>query len=145
MNCIACERIDQIKQGSNPHFIRELETSYLVLADNQYYEGFCIHLLKEHHEQLPSLPIEIQVKIFEEVATTAKILSQVFSPVRINYACLGNECHHIHWHIVPRYNWDPEPTEVIWTPSNFARKKLAEPERRLKLIEKIRSASIKEG
>lgn len=129
----------QIKVGTNSHFIAERETSYLVLADNQYYEGYCIHLLKEHYEQLTDLPKDIQLKLFQEVAHTAEVLFKSFSPVRINYACLGSECHHIHWHLVPRYDWDPEPTETIWTPTNHARKKFADVDRRAALVEKIRN------
>ena len=33
--CFICDRIEQIKSGTNPYFVRELETGYVVLGDNR--------------------------------------------------------------------------------------------------------------
>jgi len=35
-------------------------------------------------------------------------LATAFFPDRINYAHLANKRHHVHWHIVPRYEVEPE-------------------------------------
>ena len=32
----------------------------------------------------------------------------LFRSVRINYENLGNQLHHIHWHVIPRYADEPE-------------------------------------
>lgn len=37
--CLICERIELIKQGKNPHFVKELETGYVVIGDGQYLKG----------------------------------------------------------------------------------------------------------
>lgn len=34
-------------------------------------------------------------------------LRLAFYPDRINYAHLANAIHHVHWHVVPRYEKDP--------------------------------------
>ena len=44
MTCLACDRIEQIKQGQNPRFIAELSQSYVVLGDEQFYRGWCVLL-----------------------------------------------------------------------------------------------------
>ena len=38
MGCLVCERIDMIKKGSNPYFVKELETGYIVIGDHQRVE-----------------------------------------------------------------------------------------------------------
>ncbi|CAN5499822.1 HIT family protein [soil metagenome] len=114
MDCFACNRIEQIRRGENPYFIAELSESYAVLADEQPYQGWCILLLKDHHEQLAGLPLERQANLWNDVAKVASAITRELGPVRINYENLGNQLHHIHWHIIPRYENDPDPKMPIW-------------------------------
>ena len=46
-NCIVCERIELIKQGKNPYFVRDLETGYVVMGDYQRFYGYTLFLCKE--------------------------------------------------------------------------------------------------
>ena len=41
-----------IKNGTNPYFVKELETGYVVLGDNQYFKGYTIFLAKEHKNEI---------------------------------------------------------------------------------------------
>lgn len=41
-NCMICERIDLIKQGQNPYFVRELNTGYVVIGDHQRINGYTV-------------------------------------------------------------------------------------------------------
>ena len=52
MDCSACARIARIADGGNPDFVVTLAESHVTLADEQAYRGYCILLLKDHHEQL---------------------------------------------------------------------------------------------
>ena len=114
MDCFACERIQQIRRGENPHFFAELAESYAVLADEQAYRGWCILLLKDHHEHLAGLPLDRQSRLWNDVARVASAVTRELKPVRINYECLGNLLHHIHWHVIPRHADDPDPTKPVW-------------------------------
>ncbi len=114
MTCEACDRIEQIRAGKNPRFIAELSESFVVLSDEQFYRGWCILLLKDHHEHLAALPIDRQTNLWRDVAFVAQTLTRELMPVRINYECLGNQLHHIHWHIIPRYPDDADPTMPVW-------------------------------
>src|SRR5690606_12311995 len=109
MGCLACERISEIVSGVNPYFVAELDESYAVLSDDQPYEGWTILLLKEHCEPLTELPVDRQLRLFKDVARVAGALQREFRPVRINYECMGNQLHHIHWHVIPRYADDSDP------------------------------------
>ena len=47
-----CDRIEMIKQGTNPYFVKELETGYVVIGDNQHVKGYMLFLCKEHKTEL---------------------------------------------------------------------------------------------
>ena len=46
--CIICDRIKMIKEGTNPYFVKELETGYVVIGDHQHFKGYTLFLFKEH-------------------------------------------------------------------------------------------------
>ena len=39
-DCLVCDRIEQIKNGKNQYFVRELKTGYVVLGDALYDEKY---------------------------------------------------------------------------------------------------------
>lgn len=38
--CFICERIGMIQKGTNPYFVKELETGYVVIGDHQHFKGY---------------------------------------------------------------------------------------------------------
>lgn len=44
--CLICQRIELIKAGQNPYFVKELETGYVVIGDYQYFKGYTLFLAK---------------------------------------------------------------------------------------------------
>jgi diadenosine tetraphosphate (Ap4A) HIT family hydrolase len=114
MSCPACDRLDRARAGRDPDFIAALPDSMVFLADEQAYRGYCLVITKEHAEQLDQVPIERQVRLWEDVARVASALRAAVEPARINYACLGNFLTHVHWHVIPRHADDPEPLHPIW-------------------------------
>ncbi|MBC8107793.1 MAG: HIT family protein [Anaerolineae bacterium] len=140
MDCFACDRIEQIRRGENPHFIAELPESFVVLADEQPYEGWCILLLKDHHEHLAGLPLQRQAKLWDDVAKVAGAITRELKPVRINYENLGNQLHHIHWHVIPRHANDPDPKMPVWTRVREAFQVFLSAEAEAKLIARLRRA-----
>jgi diadenosine tetraphosphate (Ap4A) HIT family hydrolase len=140
LNCLACHRIEQIRRGDNPHFVAELAESYVVLADEQAYRGWCILLLKDHHEHLADLSLDRQTRLWEDVAKVAAAMTREFEPVRINYECLGNELHHIHWHVIPRYANDPALQAPVWMRSREDRHVILKPDDEAAMVARLRSA-----
>jgi diadenosine tetraphosphate (Ap4A) HIT family hydrolase len=138
--CPICKRLSSLRDGTDPAMITELEESIVVLADPQGYPGWCILLLKEHAEHLADLQIARQERLFGEVARVAGAIRAVCSPRRLNYECLGNEVAHVHWHIVPRYPGDPQPTGPIWVRPPDERAGAMTAARRAELIGQLRSA-----
>jgi diadenosine tetraphosphate (Ap4A) HIT family hydrolase len=140
MECSACARLAKIVDGSNPDFVATLSESHVTLADEQAYRGYCILLLKDHHEQLDALPFDRQRRLWDDVTRVAAALRKIVSPVRLNYACLGNFVTHVHWHVIPRHADDPEPLNPIWNrPLSERRKSLPVAEREA-LVRELRTA-----
>lgn len=140
MSCLGCDRIENIRAGRDPDFVAELSESYVVLADEQAYRGYCLVFLKDHHESLTAIPWERRGNLFDDVMRVATVLERELAPARVNYACLGNWLQHVHWHVTPRYADDPEPLHPIWV-RTLAERRIALPaSERRELIAQLRRA-----
>ena len=114
MSCLICERIEMIKQGTNPYFIAELETGYAVIGDHQHFKGYTLFLLKEHFTELHFMPHEMKKKHLEEMSLVYEAVFNAFKPDKMNAELLGNGDPHIHWHLFPRYDSDPLRRRPVW-------------------------------
>lgn len=106
--CFICERIEMIKNNTNPYFVKELETGYVVLGDNQHFKGYTIFLCKEHKTELFQLNRFDKMKFLEEMSIVAEAVSKAFDAEKMNYELLGNGDTHLHWHLFPRRSDDIE-------------------------------------
>lgn len=95
--CFICERIQRIKEGTNPYFVKELETGYVVLGDNQHFKGYTLFLCKEHQTELFTLDHDTKMKYLEEMSIVAEAVAKAFDAEKMNYELLGNGDTHLHW------------------------------------------------
>ena len=100
--CLICERIELIKQGKNPHFVKELETGYVVIGDGQYFKGYTLFLAKEHVTELHQMEYETKIKFLEEMSIVQEAVAKAFQAEKMNIELLGNGDAHVHWHLFPR-------------------------------------------
>ncbi|MFH1564759.1 MAG: HIT family protein [bacterium] len=113
-NCLICSRINSIKNSTNPYFIIELKTGYVVFADHQFFKGYVLFLCKQHKTELHQLDTEYKKNFLIEMSLVAETVFKAFKPEKLNYELLGNKDSHLHWHIIPRYRYDPHPQRAIW-------------------------------
>lgn len=106
--CLICDRIQQIKNGTNPYFVKELETGYVVLGDYQHFKGYTLFLCKEHKTELFELEPAFKVRFLEEMSLAAEAAYHAFGAEKMNYELLGNGDTHLHWHLFPRKKGDLE-------------------------------------
>ncbi|MDE6726312.1 MAG: HIT family protein [Oscillospiraceae bacterium] len=104
--CLVCERIEMIKNGENPYFVKELETGYVVIGDHQYFKGFTLFLCKRHETELFHLDREFKMKFLEEMSIVAEAAARAFDAEKMNYELLGMGDAHMHWHLYPRRSGD---------------------------------------
>ena len=100
--CLICERIELIKQGKNPHFVKELEAGYVVIGDGQYFKGYTLFLAKEHVTELHQMEYETKIKFLEEMSIVQEAVAKAFQAEKMNIELLGNGDAHVHWHLFPR-------------------------------------------
>lgn len=122
--CYICQRIKDIKDKKNIHFVKELKTGYVVLCDLQLFKGYTIFLSKVHKKELYELDKEFKVAFLNQMSLVAEAVGKAFNPLKINYELLGNTDSHVHWHLIPRYGDDPDPGMPIWS---LGRKILSDP------------------
>lgn len=104
--CFVCDRISMIKGETNPYFVKELETGYVVIGDHQHFKGDTLFPCKEHKTELFHLEQEKKLKFLEEMSMVAEAVSEAFDAEKMNYELLGNGDTHLHWHLFPRVNGD---------------------------------------
>lgn len=114
MSCLICERIEMIKNGTNPYFVTELETGYVVLGDYQRYKGYTCFLSKIHVTELHFMNYKYRIKHLEEMSLVAEAVYKVFEADKMNHAMLGNLDSHVHWHLIPRLKGDTPAGAPIW-------------------------------
>lgn len=145
--CLICDRIEMIKNGINPYFVKEMETGYVVLGDHQHFEGYTLFLCKQHVTELFHLEPKYKMKFLEEMSMVAQAVALAFKAEKMNVELLGNGDAHVHWHLFPRVNGDLEgygnhgngpvwwyPMEKMYDDSNRpSSKKLADMKEKLQI------------
>lgn len=108
--CLICDRIEQIKRGENPYFVKELHTGYVVLGDNQHFRGYTLFLYKSHENKTELFHLEPaeRARFLEEMSIVAQAVSNAFGAEKMNYELLGMGDAHLHWHLFPRVAGDIE-------------------------------------
>jgi diadenosine tetraphosphate (Ap4A) HIT family hydrolase len=107
-HCTLCDRIAAGSRGQLPSLIHQFPNSLLVVGDHQFHRGYCVLIYKEHVREMHDLPVPIQREVFTELMTATKAIAKAFKPWKMNHACYGNQVPHIHWHIFPRYDTEPD-------------------------------------
>jgi diadenosine tetraphosphate (Ap4A) HIT family hydrolase len=113
-NCGVCDRVRRIEEATNPYFVAELESGYVVMGDHQLFRGYALLLCKEHKTGLHQLGAESKRAFLEEMSILAEAVFKAFRPRKLNYELLGNSIEHMHWHIIPRHEDDPRPIGPVW-------------------------------
>jgi diadenosine tetraphosphate (Ap4A) HIT family hydrolase len=95
----------------------ESNTSIGKLNPDQYFQGYSFVTLKWHNEELYELSDKDRKGFLEDMSQVARVLSETFTPDKMNYELLGNGMPHLHWHLIPRFKTDPFWGRPIWTGS----------------------------
>ena len=104
------------QRGGHDHRrIADLAVSTAVLASReQFYRGYSLLVLNQHATELFELDPTIRQKFMEDANRLADALNKTFKPLKMNYCILGNILPHLHWHLIPKRDTDPDPTWPVW-------------------------------
>lgn len=114
-DCLVCERINMVKKGDNPYFVKELKTGYVVIGDHQRIKGYSLFLCKECQTELHFLEPSFRDEFLHEMSIVAQAVYNAFQPDKLNYELLGaGKGLHMHWHIFPRRAGDTPKPGPVW-------------------------------
>lgn len=76
-----------------------------LFVDDQYYIGRSVIVLRNRHiTNISDINSAEREELFDEVLPDINnSLDSTFSPDLYNYSSLGNDCRHLHIHVIPRY------------------------------------------
>ena len=104
MYCMEDERRNQLMIE-----IAQLEVSTVFLFKEQTYKGRCNVVYKDHVKELFHLEEQELTSFMKDVKKVAEAVDKAFGPNKINYGAYGDTLHHLHMHVVPKYegkeNW----------------------------------------
>lgn len=84
--------------------IREYKLWTLYLNENQCYLGrVCLVANRSDAKDFIEMTEAEREEFFSSAKQVNKALKKLFKPDLMNYAALGNNFHHLHVHLIPRY------------------------------------------
>lgn len=83
--------------------ICDLSVSMLYLFREQSHPGRVIVAYKDHVSEMVELTPQERAAYLEDINRVAVALHQVFHPKKVNYGAYGDTGHHLHFHLVPKY------------------------------------------
>jgi diadenosine tetraphosphate (Ap4A) HIT family hydrolase len=119
--CTFCRKMATLEQMPEDEVVWQFEHSVAFLGPWQFYHGYCVLASRLHASELSQLNDEVRLYFLDEMCTLAKAIEECFQPRKLNYEMLGNQTPHLHWHVIPRYAHDTDPTHPIWSAIERAR------------------------
>lgn len=107
------ERVDLANRGEHPSAIVRLASGWVVVADTQPVEGYCLLLSDPVVPNLNSLDETGRTKYCLDMIRVGDALLKVTGCARINYETWGNLDPALHTHIVPRYLTEPSDKRTL--------------------------------
>ena len=100
-------RPDETEYGTRI-FAGEVSDAYLQRRNVQ--RGYTVVVWRGRHVVEPTeLSEDEATQYWLEVLAVGRRLEQRLQPVKLNYETLGNSMPHLHTHVMPRYERDPNP------------------------------------
>ena len=112
--CPHCLIIKQTEAGQNNSLIYETPSAIVVAGDHQFFPGYCVVVAKRHVREMHDLPVGDALTLFEDVLQVGRAIQTEFDCLKMNYVSLGNVHEHLHWHVIPRYQSDPDHKDHPW-------------------------------
>jgi diadenosine tetraphosphate (Ap4A) HIT family hydrolase len=120
--CPLCEIVSALARadvyrppgGSAYRKVADLPASVAVLGPDQFYRGYTLVIARTHARELYELTEPEAAQYFRDMLGVARAIATARGPRKMNYELLGNTVAHLHWHLFPRYQGDPNPQRPVW-------------------------------
>lgn len=112
--CPHCLRIRQFQAGLGEGVVFETDSALVVVGDHQFFPGYCVVISKRHVREMHDLPEPAALHLFSDVLHVGRVIQEAYGCLKMNYVSLGNVHEHLHWHVMPRYQSDPDHRDHPW-------------------------------
>ncbi len=109
--CARLARLDELPAGE---VVWQFPHSVALLGEWQFYHGYCVLVARTHATEPHHLPGDARRGHFDELCRLARAVEAALRPQKLNYELLGNQVPHLHWHLFPRYESDPNHRQPVW-------------------------------
>lgn len=107
------QRVELARKGAYPKVIGRMASGWLVVADTQPVEGYCILLADPVVPSVNDLQGQQRLDYLQDVVRVGDALLEVTGAARINYETWCNQAPSLHTHIVPRYATEPQAQRLL--------------------------------
>lgn len=90
------------------------EVCRVVLIADKHYVGYCRVISHKHVKEMSDLSASERMHLMGVVFAVEQVLRDLLRPTKINLASFGNVVPHLHWHVIPRFSYDPHFPEPVW-------------------------------
>jgi diadenosine tetraphosphate (Ap4A) HIT family hydrolase len=99
--CPICAR------GAPLDVVAELATTWVTAGTEAPLPGYACVVAKRHVVEPFELADQERIAFWEEAIRVARVLHELFEPIKMNYEIHGNRIPHLHMHLFPRFRGDP--------------------------------------
>mgnify|MGYP000882300487 CR=1 FL=1 len=139
-DCPLCQRILRLGERSDSALIHEFPQSYWLVGEHQFFHGYTLLLHKAHVRELHDLSPAVSQAFYDELMIASRAVAAVCAPWKMNVSSFGNQVPHLHWHLMPRYDDDPERLRPPWDFSSQFAAHLTSPAEAAALASRLRAA-----
>ncbi len=113
-DCDICEQIAACRAGEHPRMIAEMESGFAVLGPHQFFVGYSLLLCSEPATEVDDLEPLFCRQFLHDLTRLSRAVRRVVRPHKVNLESLGNVCHHLHWHVFPRFLEEEQANSPVW-------------------------------
>jgi diadenosine tetraphosphate (Ap4A) HIT family hydrolase len=114
LDCHFCRKLANLDELPVDELVWQFPHSVALLGRSQYYAGYCLLVARRHATELSRLSDLERRAYLDEMCLLARAIEECFRPKKLNYELLGNQVPHLHWHLFPRYEHDPDHLRPVW-------------------------------
>ena len=114
MSCPFCRKLAALDALPLEEVVWRFPHGVALLGPWQYYHGYCLLVARRHATELSDLNEDDRREYLVEMCLLARAIGEAFRPRKLNYELLGNQVPHLHWHLFPRYDHDPDALKPVW-------------------------------
>lgn len=115
----------------------------LVLMHKDANYPWCILVpQREGVKEIHHLDLDEQIQLIKESCHLAEVMTDVFRPVKMNVAALGNLVSQLHVHHIARFEGDAAWPQPVW---GVVQAKAYEDDELVRRVTRLRSALVGEG